>query len=106
MIAAAVLCTDPICEHGGHCPEAHYRKSHVIAAFLTGRKMDTPSLVQAVCSCGAYTSGVGSEHSTRKAHADHATAKLDAVAKELPCVACPPEVLEAAARRRAAAGST
>lgn len=105
MKADATGCTDLICTHEEHCPTAHFRLAHSLVSILTGQKMDAPSLVRGVCSCGNYRTGVGTEPHARLDHNQHQAAKLDALVKKfLPCVDCPSEVHEAFARRRAAAG--
>ena len=98
-----VPCTDTRCHHDAHCPEAHRRKAHALSALLTGAKMDSGGLVRGVCSCGNYRTPIGTPRQVRIAHGHHAAAKIEAHARELPCVGCPAAVLDAVLRRRAAA---
>ena len=96
-------CEDDTCDHTGHCGVAHDRKAHTLARIMTGQKMDAPGMLRGACSCGNYRTAVGTRAMVIRAHGHHQAAKLAAIAKELPCVHCPPEVLAASFARRAAA---
>ncbi len=104
MKADPTGCTDTRCTHEQHCATAHYRLAHTLVRFVDRQKMDAPLLVRGICSCGNYRTAVRTQPQARIAHGHHQSAKLEALAKTwLPCVDCPPQILDAVFRRRAAA---
>lgn len=93
-------CADTHCKHDEHCSTAHYRKAHT-ASIVPSPKMDTQSLVAAVCSCGGYRSSPGGSHAVSSAHKHHHLAKMEALAKRPVCPDCPEELRALAAERAA-----
>ena len=73
----AVPCPTSRCVHLADCGEATARRAaggHAVK-IVPAPKMDTPSLVAAVCACGRYRSGSMTEPHARKAWRSHADAK-------------------------------
>lgn len=58
-------------------PRSRVHGDHSMSTVPAG-KMDTPELVAAVCSCGQYRSGAGTEHTVFRAWRAHAEAKTSA----------------------------
>lgn len=78
MARLAAPCPTSRCPHLLDCWEATVRRAgggHTVT-IVPSPKMDTQSLVAAVCSCGRYRSGSTTEPEARKAWRSHADAKM------------------------------